>query len=645
MLHRAIGFLRGTWRTIQWGVADRSRHRAARLKRLVMPDAAFIGITGSAGKTTTKDLVVGMLALEGEVRSRFGSPNDSEVTDRLVLAMRRSERWCVAEIGATGPGSLDRSLRTLKPHIGVLTIVAQEHYTAFRDLDPVAAEKRKIVDAVSERGIVVVNVDDPRVREIARQARARVIGVGAAEDATIRLLEASSSWPEPLTLRIRYEGAEYLVRTSIHGRHLALPVLCALGVGLAAGMSIERAIEGVARAQPTDGRMQLVDGGDGVSFIRDDFKAPEWSFDAPLDYLREARAARKIAVIGTISDSSIEDKRRYGRAARKALEVADLVILVGSHTMSRARARNLCDDGRLIVYRSVRDAAEYLKRELRSGDLVLLKGTNKQDHLIRIILHRTKPVKCWDMTCGRMGFCGERCKQVHVGPPAGSSVDDAEIRPWLDRDQRAARPIVIGIGNPGSEYLRTPHNVAQDLMNEIVAEQAVAWEACPEGALASVMLDQTPVWFFKAKSYVNLTGHEVASLLRRLGGSPEDCLVLTDDVALSLGAARLKRDGGDGGHLGMRSIMSALGTDEIPRIKIGVGRGGDIEADRKRVRERFSDEDAARLAPALKEAGVKLAAVVAEIAADQRRVAVREPDAAPAGVADADAVAMPALRP
>src|SRR5690606_4231004 len=161
--------------------------------------------------------------------------------------MRRKERWCVAEIGATGPGSLDRSLRTLKPHIGVLTIVAQEHYTAFRDLDAVATEKRKIVDAVSERGIVVVNFDDPRVREIARQARARVIGVGEAEDATIRLLEASSSWPEPLTLRIRYEGAEHLVRTSIHGRHLALPVLCALGVGVAAGMSIERAIEGVAR--------------------------------------------------------------------------------------------------------------------------------------------------------------------------------------------------------------------------------------------------------------------------------------------------------------------------------------------------------------------------------------------------------------
>lgn len=445
----------------------------------------------------------------------------------------------------------------------------------------------------------------------------RVIGVGRTEDASIRILDVSSSWPEPLTLRIAYGGREHTVRTSLHGRHLAVPVLCALGVGLAAGLPIERAIVGLATVPPVEGRMQVLEE-DGVAFIRDDFKSPEWSFPATLAFLDEARAARKIAVIGTISDSNNEDRRRYAKAARQALAVADLVILAGSTTLSTSRAAAIADGGRLKVFRNVQNAADFLKTELRAGDLVLLKGSNKQDHLLRIVLHRTRHVKCWDMTCEREGFCGTGCRRVYEGPPVGdASIGLDQDMPWLHGTARAPRPVVIGIGNPGAQYAGTPHNVAQDLLDGLAREAGASWIGCPEGNLAEIVLDGAEVWLFKAKSFVNLTGHELAALLRRVGGSPRDCIVVIDDLALGLGVARLKRDGGDGGHKGMRSIVGALATDEILRVRIGVSRGADVTAERKRVLELFSAEDMEALAPGLARARKLLASALAEVIADR----------------------------
>lgn len=618
MLNRARNLAGQIWRTVEWRVKDRGRHYAARVNRRRLMGVTFIGITGSAGKTTTKDLVAGMLSQEGQVRSVPLSPNDNEMVDRLVAATRRADRYSVVEVGATRPGSLDRSLRALRPSIGVLTVIAQEHHGTFRSLESVAAEKRKLIDLLPASGVAVLNLDDPRIRQIASEARVRVIGVGRAEDASIRILDVSSSWPEPLTLRIGYGGHEHTVRTSLHGRHLAVPVLCALGVGLAAGLPIERAIAGLASVPPVEGRMQVLNDEDGVAFIRDDFKSPEWSFPATLEFLHEARAARKIAVIGTISDSKIEDRRRYAKAARQALEVADLVILAASATLSTSRAMAIADDARLKVFRNVQNAADFLKTELRAGDLVLLKGTNKQDHLLRIVLHRTRQVKCWDMTCGREGFCGTGCRRVYEGPPVGdASIGLAQDMPWLHGTARAPRPIVIGVGNPGAQYAGTPHNVAQDLLDGLAREAGASWVGCPEGNLAEIVLDGAEAWLFKARSFVNLTGHELAALLRRVGGSPEDCIVVIDDLALGLGVARLKRDGGDGGHKGMRSIVGALATDEILRVRIGVARGADVTAERKRVLEPFSAEDMEALAPGLARARELLASALAEVIADR----------------------------
>lgn len=572
-------------RAAKWGVPDRSRHYRALFRRWQLRDVTFIGITGSAGKTTTKELVTAILRTRGSCHSSQESLNDHETADRTVLATRRSHRFSVVEVGAPRPGYLDRSLRTVRPVIGVLTVVAQEHYVAYRRIDAIAHEKRKIVDFLPPDGVAVLNRDDPRVLAIGESARTRVIWVGKSEGSTLRLLDAHSRWPDPLTMAVEYDGRRYQVRTRLHGVQLVTPALCALGVAVAVGMSIEQAIEGLGGAPGATGRMKIETLEDGVTFVRDDFKAPQWSLQASLEFLGAARAERKVAVIGTISDSPNEASRRYAKAAREALAVADLVLIVGSHTISADRASRIRSDGSLQCFLSVEDAATFLRNELRSGDLVLLKGTNKVDHLVRILLDRRRSVKCWSSSCRRQSFC-EDCPRVYsdavpaiepaMVPAIGTTTLPTEV--GAASGPRGAA-VVVGLGNPGDAYRNTAHNVGQRVLDRFAEAEGCAWSASRHGSEARISLDEATVLLLKLNQPMNSSGPGLKAFLIERGYHPNDCIVVLDDADLPLGEARIKRAGGDAGHKGMRSVLQSLSTDAVCRVRIGVrDEGGRVAA-------------------------------------------------------------------
>lgn len=563
-------------KSLRWLRKDRPRHYRAVVHRRLLPNVLFIGVTGSAGKTSTKDFVTHLLSSRGPCSSNVRSRNEHGGIDEIILATTRGHRYCVAEIATTKPGYIDRSIRTVRPKIGALTVIASEHYAAFRTLEAIAAEKRKLIDALPPDGIAVLNRDDPFVRAIGESHRGRIIWVGRDEDATLRLVEARSNWPEPLTLVVEYEGERHDLTTRLHGVQQTTPLLCALGIGLAAGIPIAEAIAALASAPQTEGRMQIEAHADGVTFIRDDYKAPQWSLQAPLDFLHDARAPRKIVVFGTISDTPTEASRRYAKAARAGLAVADLVLLVGPHTISTDRARRICDDGSLRVYTSIREAAIFLKNELRPGDLVLLKGTNKVDHLARIPLHRQNPVQCWDMSCRRLMFCDE-CPKLRSAP----SCDDEEPAPVPYDDQAAMNDdgrqastvgvaIIVGLGNPGESYRHTVHNVGQLALDRLAARAAGSWISTPAGLETQIELDGVRTVLVKLDLPMNHSGSGVKTYLHEHRRDAGDVIVLYDDVDLPVGSARIKRNGGDAGHRGMRSILEALSTDVIARVRIGV---------------------------------------------------------------------------
>jgi UDP-N-acetylmuramyl pentapeptide synthase len=291
-----------------------------------------------------------------------------------------------------------------------VTRIGRDHHKAFRTLEAVATEKRALVAALPDDGIAVLNADDPHVIGMAAGFPGRVISFGCAASATLRAENVRSSWPDPLAFTLHAEGRSLPVATRLHGKHTATSVLAAFGAAHAAGIPLERAVETVAAFEPVAARMSPVVV-DGVTFIRDDNKAPAWSFDAVLEFVRDARAARKILVVGTISDYPGSSSRMYERLASRALAVADEVAFVGSQS---GHVQKLVPGvgGALRTFATVREAAAHFAVDLRDGDLVVLKGSNRADHLLRILLARTTGVQCWRESCHRRAFY-DACDLLH----------------------------------------------------------------------------------------------------------------------------------------------------------------------------------------------------------------------------------------
>jgi len=467
-----------------------------------------------------------------------------------------------------------RPLRLVRPDIGVLTNIGHDHFKSFAHKNEIANEKRKLIDELPEHGVAVLNRDDPQVRRIGESCNRPIVWIGKDDGSTIQLIESRSDYPESLTIQARYNNKSYTLTTRLHGNHLASAVLMSVGVAIAARLSIDTAIGAVGEVLPEEGRMQLVTTRAGVTFIRDDFKAPYWSVKEPIEFLNNAKASRKIAIFGTVSDYSRSASEAYKQLARFACTKADLVIFVGPHALRALKAKKHEKDDGLRAFPDIRDAASYLKNELRKGDLVLLKGSNKVDHLERLLLNCEEDVTCWTGQCRLSIFC-QNCEKVYARPSSSelsgglSGTVCKPLKP-IDSQDRLISTIVIGLGNPGGKYKKTPHNVGRRVLEMLTDDKGSAWKSEPEGEVCEVEVSGSRLLLFRPSSEVNVCGREVREFIEKQGCTHSDCILVHDDLDLPPGDVKTKSNGGDGGHKGVRSVISALGTADFLRVRIGV---------------------------------------------------------------------------
>lgn len=601
MLYQFGAKVKELYATFSWRKRLLLTFTQAKLHRLSLTQTQFIGITGSAGKTTTKELCHLILSGSYSVITTPGSLNTPIIVAETMLATEKKDKFFIMELGAFKPGALDLPLRLFRPEIAVLSNIGKDHFRAFKgeSIDGIAREKAKLIEALSENGTAVLNMDDPRVKVIGERCKAKVIWVGKSKGATLRLLNATSSYPQPLTLTIKYEGITHEVITGLHGTYLATSVLCALGVALAAGIRLEQAIPRLAMAVPVEGRMQPVVMDDGVTFIRDDMKAPAWSLPMVLNFLSEATAARKIAVVGSISDFSGDRSDKYKQFARQILQHADMVIFVGNNAHRALRARKDENDSTLQGFLTLKETSLFLQKTLRSGDLVLLKGSNKSDHLQRLILDRYKPIQCWQERCGLEHFC-DSCSRLYqsgsINAQADNLVDKVDTPVSIPvKEAGQMVPVIVGLGNPGKEFENTLHNIGYSVLDKLAMDYSVVWQNEEEGQTAWIMLNGVPIVLFKSDAYMNKTGPKLKHYLARTGRLPEHCLFIYDDMDIEFGTIKFKPDGGDSGHLGLRSCLRSLETYAIPRLRCGVRSPGNTAKAKEQVLTKFNKQELEQL--------------------------------------------------
>lgn len=330
-----------------------------------------------------------------------------------VLSLRPRHRYCVAELSGNAPGSLERAGRFLPPDIAIVTHVADDHYKSYRGLEATAAEKGRLIEALPADGLAVLNRDDPLVWAMRKRTRARVVSCGRTSEANVEMTKLQAAWPDRMRLRVRNGADEVDVQTRFIGDYAVVPVLASLAVGIHEGLTLEAAAAAIETVNPVPGRLSAHRTPDGITFFDDTWKAPLYSLPVVFDVMRQAQAARKIIVIGSLSDYTAKSSQLYRKVARQALEVAEHVVVVGRWSGSVSRLRNEVGSDRLFTAETMAEVNVHLRAILRPDDLVLLKGSFRADHLERIMLDRTESVDCWRMDCGRGHRC-QVCDRLHA---------------------------------------------------------------------------------------------------------------------------------------------------------------------------------------------------------------------------------------
>jgi len=401
--------------------------RAARIWRTNLRRTCFIGVTGSAGKTTTKDLLHEILAGHAPSAKSSDTNNQFYSVARTLIGTTPFHRYCVQELGVSEQGSFGPMVELLRPRVGVVTTIGLDHYTAFRSREAVAQEKTKLIASVPEDGLAVLNADDALVAGMRAASRARVVtfGLKSPADFTGEVLEPDAS--DRLRLRITAGQTHVEIQTRLFGVHQSVPVLAAVATACSLGMALEQVAERVAVFEPPLGRMSVHVTAENVTFVRDDWKAPLWSVTASFDSIARARIRRRVIVLGTLSDINGNNGRRYRQTVAAALAAADHVVAVGDWAASVGYHLRAQASGRLSTFDTVREASAWLQHFLQPGDLVLLKGSNTADHLGRVALAANRDVKCWLRNCGRQLFC-DHCRRLTTPAP----IDDEPPRVALN---------------------------------------------------------------------------------------------------------------------------------------------------------------------------------------------------------------------
>jgi UDP-N-acetylmuramoyl-tripeptide--D-alanyl-D-alanine ligase len=348
--------------------------------RLTAGGLVTLGITGSSGKTSTKDLLGQVLAAAGPTVSPPGSYNNDIGLPLTVLTADETTRYLVLEMGSRGPGHIARLCGVARPQIGVVLNVGSAHLGEFGSPDAIAVAKGELVEALPDAGTAVLNADDPRVLGMRERTPARVVTVGRGPDADIRATDVVLDDSGRASFGLHAAGETQPVALRVVGEHQVANALSAAGAALAAGMTPAAVAAALSAAEPRSRwRMEVDRRADGVTVVNDAYNANPESMRAALAALAGLAGERRIAVLGGMAELGPDADAEHERLGRDAVAAgADIVVAVGPDAVGIAEGATAAGhrEGEESVHVPDRVAArELLAQVLRPGDVVLVKAS------------------------------------------------------------------------------------------------------------------------------------------------------------------------------------------------------------------------------------------------------------------------------
>lgn len=353
----------------------------AKTHRRRFPNLPLVAVTGSNGKTTTKELAAAAmtgafgvtLRTEGNLNNEIGLP-------LTLLRLDGSHQAAVVELGMNHAGEIDRLTRFAEPKAGLVTCAQPVHLEGLGSVEAVAKAKGELFFALPRGAIAVPNLDDALVAAEAKASGRALFGYGVAADAAVRLTRIVSHDRHGLSLEVSVRGGEpAFLRVPLVGRHNALNACGALALTLAAGGALDAALSGLSQAQGFPRRLQLRPARDGFTVLDDCYNANPPSMIAAVRTLRElAGAAPAIAVLGDMRELGAYEEAGH-REAGAAAAAAELHALVAFGPRARAladaaRAAGL-PEGRVLTTEDPAEALAFVRARASKEALVLVKAS------------------------------------------------------------------------------------------------------------------------------------------------------------------------------------------------------------------------------------------------------------------------------
>jgi UDP-N-acetylmuramoyl-tripeptide--D-alanyl-D-alanine ligase len=358
-----------------WGSIARAHLRAWRRAN---PEGRVVAITGSAGKTTTKELCAALLRSAGECHASAGNLNNRVGVPAVVLQLAPHHRFAVLEVGMSVPGEIAALAAIVEPDVALLTNVGLAHAGGVGGtLADVAREKGALFEGVRPGGVVVANWDDPAVvGQLGRAPRtARTTSFGRRDGARYRLLDREPLGMKGSRIRVDRRGEDVVsLVLPIPGEAAALDFAAALAAAdAAAGRSVDAA-RAVESLRPVPGRMQVRQAG-GVTVLDDAYNANPASMRAALSTLGECSDGRRVAVLGEMRELGPAAQGEH-EALGDAVVAAGVALLVSCGGMADAIARSAGARGvETLLARDAAEAAGLVTGRVRPGDVVLVKAS------------------------------------------------------------------------------------------------------------------------------------------------------------------------------------------------------------------------------------------------------------------------------
>jgi UDP-N-acetylmuramoyl-tripeptide--D-alanyl-D-alanine ligase len=334
-----------------------------------------VGVTGSAGKTTTKDAVAQVLGAQCKVLKSAGNLNNGFGLPLQLLKLEREHEIAVIEMGMNHAGEIAALTKIAEPDWGVVTNVAPVHLEFFADgIAGIARAKYELIEALPADGIAVLNFDDAYVASFGRGLGSRAVFYGMGEGAEVRAVHVTEVGAEGLVFTVEAEGERASVQLRMLGRHNVPNVLAAIAVGLRSGVGLAECAAAVSGLRAGDKRGEVLEWR-GATLINDCYNSNPKALDAMVDALMAMPAERHIVVAGEMLELGPETESLHATCGLRMAE-RGVGMVVGVRGAAEAMVGAARAGGAEAVFvASADEAGEWMKANVRAGDVVLLKAS------------------------------------------------------------------------------------------------------------------------------------------------------------------------------------------------------------------------------------------------------------------------------